>query len=151
MVGFLSELLSVFVGKRKHEEPSKNSSKPESSPAKRQRQDHMPDDQPRIFAVNGDLTAAPQQQLAPHAAMQQQHQPQQQQQQAQQARLMLQQPQQQRQSMHQPSRYHPGSARQRPMNNTFRQLQSDAQRASQSPAFAGGSQQRVSSSACDSE
>jgi hypothetical protein len=152
MVAFLSELLSVLVGKRKLEdEPLKHSSKPESSPAKRLRQDQMPNGQETIVAVNGEPSAAPKQQLAPLPAVQQQQQQQQTQQQAQQERPVLQQPQQQRQSLHQPSRQHLGGAKQRPMNNAFRQLHTDAQRAAQSPAFAGGSQSRVSSTAYDSK
>jgi hypothetical protein len=61
-------------------------------------------------------------------------------------RPVMQQAQQQRQPMQQPSRHLPSSSvRQRPMNNAFRQLHADAQRASYSPAFAGSSQARVSS------
>jgi hypothetical protein len=149
MVGFLSELLSVF-GKRKVEEHFKHSSKPESSPAKRQRQDQMPNDQPRIVTGNKEPTETPSQQQAPHQAMQQRQQLKPQQAQMQQDRSITQQPQQQLPSLQHPSRHQPGSSvRQRPVNNTFKQLQLDAQRASHSPAFAGGSQPRVSSRAFD--
>jgi hypothetical protein len=67
----------------------------------------------------------------------------------QQHKHVMQQGQQQQQTIQHPSRHVPrSSVRQRPMNNAFRQLDADTQRAPYSPAFAGNSQSRVSSSRC---